>query len=86
VAKLVDSASQLVWVIFGKDCKDIVSNLRSWKKLVEKQSGLNLMVVRIDNAMELRALLKEWVTTDGIQEETTVPHSLFQNRPTEKSI
>jgi hypothetical protein len=44
------------------------------------------MAVRIDNATELRALLKEWVTTDGIQEETTMPHSLFQNGPTEKSI
>src|ERR1700722_11231706 len=86
VAKLVDSASRLVWVIFGKDRKDIVQNLRSWKKSVEKQSGLNLMAVRIDNATELRALLKEWVTTDGIQEETTVPHSSFQNGPAEKSI
>jgi hypothetical protein len=44
---------------------------------VEKQSGLNLMAVRINNATELRALLKEWVTTDSIQEETTVLHSLF---------
>jgi hypothetical protein len=31
VAKLVDSASRLVWVIFGKNRKDIVYNLRSWK-------------------------------------------------------
>ena len=44
------------------------------------------MAVRIDNATELRALLKEWVTIDGIQEETTVPHSSFQNRPAERSI
>jgi hypothetical protein len=42
--------------------------------------------VRIDNTIELQALLKEWVTTDSIQEETTVPHLSFQNRPTEKSI
>jgi hypothetical protein len=44
------------------------------------------MAVRIDSATELRALLKEWVITDGIQEETTVPHSSFQNAPAEKSI
>ena len=44
------------------------------------------MGVRIDNATELRALLKEWLTTDGIREETTVPYSSFQNGPAERSI
>jgi hypothetical protein len=86
VAKLVDSASRLVWVIFGKDRKDIVRNLRNWKRLVEKQSSMEIMAVRIDNATELKALLKEWITTDGIREETTVVYSLFQNGPAERSI
>jgi Reverse transcriptase (RNA-dependent DNA polymerase)/gag-polypeptide of LTR copia-type len=86
MAKLVDSASRLVWVILGKDRKDIVRNLRNWKKLVEKQSGLQIMGVRIDNATELKALLQEWLTTDGIREENTVVHSSFQNGPAEKSI
>jgi hypothetical protein len=53
---------------------------------VEKQSGLNLIAVRINNTTELQALLKEWVTTDSIQEETTIPHLSFQNRPAEKLI
>jgi hypothetical protein len=66
MAKLVDSASRLVWVILGKDRKDIVRNLRNWKKLVEKQSGLQVMGVRIDNTTELKALLQEWLTADGI--------------------
>ena len=45
MAKLVDSASRLVWIILGKDRKDIVRKLRNWKKLVEKQSDLKLMGV-----------------------------------------
>jgi hypothetical protein len=44
------------------------------------------MGVRIDNATELKALLQEWLGTDGIREENTVVHSSFQNRPAEKSI
>jgi hypothetical protein len=59
MAKLVDSASRLVWVILGKDRKDVVRNLHNWKKLVEKQSSLQIMAVRIDNATELKAMLKE---------------------------
>jgi hypothetical protein len=86
MAKLVDSASRLVWVILGKDRKDVVRNLRNWKKSVERQSGLQLMGVRIDNATELKALLQEWLATDGIREENTVVHSSFQNGPAEKSI
>ena len=86
MAKLVDSASRLVWVILGKDRKDIVRNLCNWKKLVEKQSGLQVMGIRIDNATELKALLKEWLTTDGIREENTVPYSSFQNGTAERSI
>lgn len=86
MAKLVDSASRLVWVIPGKDRKDVVRNLQNWKKLVEKQSGLQIMGVRIDNATELKALLQEWLATDGIREENTIVHSSFQNGPAEKSI
>jgi hypothetical protein len=44
------------------------------------------MGVRIDNTTELKSLLQEWLTTDGIQEENTVVHSLFQNSPAERSI
>jgi hypothetical protein len=54
--------------------------------LVEKQKSLKIRAVRIDNATELKALLKEWLTTDGIQEESTISHSSFQNRPAERSI
>ena len=86
MAKLVDSASRLVWVIPGKDQKDVVRNLQNWKKLVEKQSGLQIIGVRIDNATELKALLQEWLATDGIREENTVVHLSFQNGPAEKSI
>ena len=86
MAKLVDSASRLVWVVLGKDRKDVVRNLRNWKKLVEKQSSLQVMGIRIDNGTELKALLKEWLATDGIREENTVAYSSFQNGTAEKSI
>jgi hypothetical protein len=44
------------------------------------------MSVRIDNATELKALLKEWLTFDGVKEEATVTYSSFQNGPAERSI
>jgi hypothetical protein len=54
--------------------------------LVEKQTSLKIAAVRIDNATELKALLKEWLASDRIQEELTISHSSFQNRLAEKSI
>ena len=86
MAKLVDSASRYTWLISGKDRKDIVRNLRTWKKVVEKETDLKIMSVRIDNATELKALLKEWLTLDGVQEQDTITYSLFQNRPAKHSI
>jgi Reverse transcriptase (RNA-dependent DNA polymerase) len=86
MAKLVDSASRYTWVITGKDRKDIVRCLQNWKKVVERETDLKIMSVRIDNATELKALLKEWLTLDGVREEDTVPYSSFQNGPAERSI
>jgi hypothetical protein len=47
--------------------------------VVEKEIDLKIMSVRIDNATELKVLLKEWLTLDGVQEEDTVTYLLFQN-------
>jgi hypothetical protein len=54
--------------------------------LVEKQISLKIGAVRIDNTTKLKALLKEWLTINGIQEELTILYSLFQNRPIERLI
>ena len=54
--------------------------------MVEKETDVKIMSVRIDNATELKALLKEWLTLDGVREEDTVPYSSFQNGPAERSI
>jgi hypothetical protein len=86
MAKLVDSASRDTWVITGKGRKDIVRCLQNWKKVVEKETDLKIMSVQIDNATELKALLKEWPTIDGVREEDTVPYSSFQNGPAERSF
>jgi hypothetical protein len=86
MAKLVDSASRYTWVITRKDRKDIVQCLQNWKKVVERETDLKIMSVRIDNATELKALLKEWLTLDSVREEDTVPYSSFQNGPAERSI
>jgi hypothetical protein len=49
----VDSASRYTWVITGKDRKDIVQCLQNWKKVVEKETDLKIMSVRIDNAIDI---------------------------------
>jgi hypothetical protein len=54
--------------------------------VVEKEIDLKIMSVRIDNATELKALLNQWLTLDGVREEDTVTYSSFQNGPAERSI
>ena len=84
--QLVDNATQKVWTITAKSRSDLVRLLRVWKIKVERQTGIQIGAIRIDNAAELKSLLKEWSDEYGLTHEPTVPYKSNQNGPAEKTI
>ena len=84
--QLVDNATRKAWVIPAKSRTDLVRRLRAWKIKVEKETGMPIGAIRIDNAAELRSLLKEWSDEYGLTYQATVPYKSNQNGPAEKTI
>jgi hypothetical protein len=84
--QIVDSASRKLWSIPAKSRDEVVVKLRGWRKRVERQARQSILAVRIDNAAELKSLLREWSESEGIRHEATVAHSSHQNGTAERSI
>jgi hypothetical protein len=84
--QIVDNATRKAWVIPAKSRTDLVRLLRAWKIKVEKQSGIQIGAVRIDNAAELKSLLREWSDEYGLTHEPTVPYKSNQNGIAERTI
>jgi Reverse transcriptase (RNA-dependent DNA polymerase) len=84
--QIVDNATRKAWVIPAKDRKDLVRLLRAWKIKVERQTDMQIGAIRIDNAAELKSLLKEWSNEYGLTYEPTVPYKSNQNGVAEKTI
>ena len=84
--QIIDNASRYTWTLTGKDKKDIVSQLHTWKPTVEAQTGQRLLAARIDNAAELKEALQSWAATTGVKRELSAPYASHQNGTAERSI
>ena len=84
--EIVDNYSRKVWTICTKDRKSIPSELDTWKTTVELQTGQKLKAVRLDNAMELLSVVKEWVKKYGLTLQDTEPYTSHQNGVAERAI
>src|SRR5438045_5052985 len=73
-------------MITAKSRSNLVRLLRVWKIKVERQNCIQIGAIRIDNAAELKLLLKEWSDEYGLTHEPTVPYKNNQNGPAEKMI
>jgi hypothetical protein len=60
--------------------------LRAWKIKVERQTSMQIEAIRIDNAAELKSLLKEWSDEYGLTHQPTAPCKSNQNGIAEKTI
>ena len=84
--QIVDSATRKTWALAAKSRTDLVRQLRIWKIRVEKETGMSIGAIRIDNATELTALLREWSDEYGLTYQPTILYRSYQNGPAEKTI
>jgi hypothetical protein len=74
------------WSIPLKSKDQAIPELRRWKAKVELQTGKKVKACRSDNAPELKLVINQWETEDGVQADYTVIASSNQNGPAERSI
>lgn len=84
--EIVDNRSRKIWTICTKDRKSIPAQLDIWKKTVELQTGRQLKAVRLDNALELLKIVKEWVIKCGLILQDTESYTSHQNGIAERAI
>jgi hypothetical protein len=64
----------------------LVRQLQAWIIKVERQTGIQIRAIRIDNTTELKSLLKEWPNKYGLTYKPTVLYKSNQNGVAERMI
>ena len=73
-----------MWVCVLKSKSEVFSKLRDWKAMVERSTGRKLKVLWSDNGGEYTSgVLDQYLKSEGIRHELTVPKSPQQNRVSE---
>ena len=68
VLTFIDDFSQRIWVHFLKYKSDVFDSFRIFKTFVEKQSGLFVRCICIDNGREyVNQSFKDFFTKNGLQ-------------------
>ncbi len=76
----IDDFSHYTWVYVLKKKDEVFNYFLKWKALVERSSGKHLKVLRSDNGGEyLSTEFKDYLKSEGIRHERTVPKSPEQN-------
>lgn len=84
--QMICNYSRKNWSIPLKSKDQAIPELRRWKAKVELQTGKKVKACRSDNAPELKLVMNQWETEDGVQADYTVTASSNQNGPAERSI
>lgn len=84
--QIVDNATRKNWSIPLKTKDEIIPQLRKWKIQSELETGQRLRAARTDNAPEIKSILDEWCTKEGIHADYTVVYTSHQNGVAERSI
>ncbi|KAF7565152.1 hypothetical protein PtrM4_045860 [Pyrenophora tritici-repentis] len=84
--QIICNHSRKNWSIPLKTKDQAILELRRWKAKVELQTGKKVKACRSDNAPELKLVINQWETEDGVQADYTVIASSNQNGPVERSI
>lgn len=81
----IDDLSRMTWVYFLKSKSEVFSVFKSFKKLVETQSGETIKMLRTDNGGEYTSKdFKAFCEEFGIVHQLTVPYSPQQNGVSER--
>ena len=60
--------------------------LSTWKKIVERRTGVKLKAVRLNNAPELLKQIYKWAASEGVLYQSTEPYYSNQNGVAERYI
>ena len=81
----IDDATRKVWVYFLKRKSDAFDAFKTWKALVENQTGIRVKCLRSDNGGEYEdAGFKKFCAENGIRMEKTIPGTPQQNGVAER--
>lgn len=76
----IDDKTHYMWVYVLKRKHKVFQRFQEWKKMVKRESGRNLKVLRTDNGGEHTSNdFKEYLRNHGIKHETKIPKTPEQN-------
>lgn len=82
---LVDDASRYMWVSLLSSKDEAPAAIKSWKALVEAETGKVLQVLRTDNGGEFTSVeFGEWCAERGVRRHLSAPYSPQQNGVVER--
>jgi transposase InsO family protein len=83
----IDDCTRYTW-IYPMKCKDeAFDKFTEWKAMVEKSTGLQVKAIRSDNGGEyLSSKFIDYLKTEGIRHEMTVPKTPEQNGANKSSV
>ena len=84
--EIVDNYSRKIWTICTKNRKSILVELDIWKTTVKFQIERKLKVIRLDNALELLSIVRNWVKKYDLILQDIESYTLHQNGVVERSI
>ncbi|KAG8481838.1 hypothetical protein CXB51_027155 [Gossypium anomalum] len=81
----IDDFSRKVWAFFLKQKSDVFSAFKSWKIMIEKQTGKQIKYLRTDNGLEFYSdEFNRLCKSEGIMRHLTVRHTPQQNSVAER--
>ncbi|KAL0310593.1 UNVERIFIED_CONTAM: Retrovirus-related Pol polyprotein from transposon TNT 1-94 [Sesamum angustifolium] len=81
----IDDYSRMTWVYFMREKSEVFKVFKKFKKLVEKQSGRSIKVLRSDRGKEYNnSEFDNFCEEEGIEHQTTVSYNPQQNGVSER--
>ena len=70
----IDDKTHYVWVYLLKQKDQVFEKFIEWKRMVEKESGETLKVLRTDNGGEFTlSQFQAYLKAEGVRHELTIP-------------
>ena len=76
----IDDSTRYVWINVIKNKSDVLQCFKNWKTMVEKQYNTKVKWLRSDDGGESTSIeFENYLTSEGIVHEKTIPHTPEQN-------
>lgn len=83
---MIDRFSNYQWIFFTRTKDEIYAKFTQWINYIEKQTGLEVLTVQLDNGREFNLVeFMDFSTNCGIQMRCTVAYANEQNGPIERA-